>query len=655
MDLSYPAGIANLFPNTGIVMVHDDNIWSWPYTTGNTLSVTIQTWVLAPSAGFGFANNAGNCDVTLTVPAMDDYGVHQGFVIATGGAGVYKLPYTYNVYATYDTGGEVLELANGDGGTLTPYEPGTLTAGFDSYYSTRSADHASIVVDMTNSSVNYLAARAAWTNDDTDMDVAIVDMTGYEIAHSGDAVKATDTSALAIADIGGTTGMYIIYTTMNAIEGTTIPEDYVLTVIGYDALDEPVLTLSWYSRDSPSKTVFNPGDSIAGDHVIVNATWTDGTMPGMPEWKITSTEIKVLYGVLFYEEGPMVHATDPGGQFDGIIDPAQFAWVTVPDLTAGDTARIVCDFDTSDADVMAWPSSLPMDERTYANSLVDEMASGNKPEHQDIVLPESGDYEFGIMDYAGDGGDYYLTVDTRLGLEPARVYTNTIEVDTYYLLANQTYGILVDSDTGTNLRYSEEYADVTIGNFFAPVVTVPTPVAQVGDSRTFDITWSSTDLNADDTPYYSLWLSNNDGLSYMLLAQNLTTTSYMWNSSGWLELNYTIRVRAYSLDFTIAGMADVSDPPAGYWPGDFSDGFSPAFTAGDVPIPTTSTTTTTTTTSTTTTITTTTTTTTETTTDTETTETETTTGGLDPLLIGLVGGIGVGVVIILILFLIRKK
>lgn len=637
IDLADPTGLANLFPNTGIVSVHDDNIWGWPYTGGNTLEVTVVTWTLAPATGFGFADNAGDCDVTLTVPAMDDYGVHQGFIIAantTDPSEVYKLPYSYSVYATYDDAGSVLELANGDGGTWTPYEPGVVSAGFDSYYSTRSADHASIVVDMTNTSVNYFAARVEWTNADTDMDVAIVDMTGYEIAHSGDSVKATDSSALAIAEIGGTDGMYIIYTTMNEMEGPA-PEDYILTVVGYDSLNEPVLTLSWYSRDSPSPTVFTAGDSIAGDHVIVNATWTDGVNPGMPEFAITSTEIKVLYGTLFSSTGSLVHASDPGGQYSGIIDPSNFAWETVPDLNAGDTARIVCSFDSSDVDVMAWPSSIAMDARTYANNIVD-MASGDVPETDTIVLPESGDYEFGIMDYSNDGSSYTLTVDTRLGLEPSRVYTNTIELDTYYLLANQTYGILVDSDTGTNLRYSVEAAGVFIGNFFAPEVTVPTPVETSAGSNVFDITWSSTDMNADDTPYYSLWLSNNDGISFQLLAQNLTGTSYQWDSAGWLEDSYMIRVRAYSLDFTVADMNDVSDPPAGYWPGDFGDGYSAAFDAGDVPPTSTGTTS-------------------EPTTTSSTTGPTTGPGGLDPLLIGLIGGIGVGVVIILILFLIRKK
>jgi hypothetical protein len=497
---------------------------------------------------------------------------------------------------------------------------------------------------MTDDSVMYFAARVAWDNADTDMDVAIVDMTGSEIAHSGDSVKATDTSALAIAEIEGTTGMYIIYTTMNMIEGPS-PENYVLTVIGYDFLNEPVLTLSWTSRDSTSPTVFHTGDTIAGDHVVVNATWTDGVNPGMPEFAITTTAIQVLYGTLFYEEGAMVHASNPGGVFAGIIDPAQFAWVTVPDLNAGDVARIVCDFDTSDADIMAWYESTPMAERTYANNIVD-MASGDHPETDTILLLESGDVEFGILDYTGDGGNYYLTVDTRLGLAPARVAGNTVALDTYYLLANQTYNILVDSDTGTNLRFSPEIVGVFIGNFFAPKVTVPVPVATVGDADVFDITWSSTDLNADDTPYYSLWVSSNDGVSYQLLAQNLTTTSYLWDTSIWLEDSYIVRVRAYSLDFLTYVLENtynngtlyevypnaVGNPPASYWPGDFADGFSPAFNAGAIPpLPTTPPANTT-------------------------TSTPTVVGpSLDPLLIGLIGGIGVGVVVILILFLIRKK
>jgi len=586
MDLSHPDGIGNLFPNLGIICVHDSSTWNWPYTNGNNLEVTVVTWQLDENTvDFVLADNgSGNCEVTLTVPAMDSYGIHQGFINITGVGGEYKLPYTYNVYATYDTESSFLTLADGVSGSLNPYEPGVISAGCDSYYTDRSAVHHSFVVNMTNATVKYLAVRIEWTNVNTDIDVALIDMAGYELVHSADIVKITDTSALIIGEIQDP-GMFIVYTTMNTLDGSIMPENYTLKIIGLDVLDEPTLTLSWYSRDSPVPTVFTEGDLLAGDHVIVNATWTDVDIAGLPEWTITSLEMKIFSGTLFYDEGPLVDAGDPGGVFSGVIDPSQFAWLTIPNLVAGDVARIVCDFDSSDVDVMMWPQSISLDYRTYANNIVD-MCTGDHPETDQIILPEDGDYNVAILDYSGDGGQYYFTLDTRQGLEPARVYTNTFEFDTYYLMADQTYSILINSQTGTNIEHNVEIPNVFIKNFFAPEVTVNAPIPVVGhEERTFDVTWSSYDRNEDDENYYSLWLSNNGGASYMLIAQNLTTTTYRWNSSGWLTNIYMFRVRAYSLDFTDFGyeigvLPDVSNPPEGYWPGDFGDGVSPEFYAG---------------------------------------------------------------------------
>ncbi|TET06619.1 MAG: hypothetical protein E3J86_14890, partial [Candidatus Thorarchaeota archaeon] len=627
IDLAHPNGLDSLFPNFPIIMVHDDNIWSWPFTTGNTLEVTVQTWTLATDGDFAITNSAGNANVTLTVPASPEYGIHQGFITANNVSMDVKIPYSYSVFATYDTAGTVLEIAEGIGAVQTPYENGVGTT----------VDHISFVVDLTNATVNFLAARINWTLAGTSMDVAIVDMTGFELANSGDAVKSTTDSSLAIANVSGTTGMYIIYASVNALNGGTIPEDFTLTVVGLAAIDEPTLELSWTSRDSPSSTVVTAGGSAVGDHVLLTANWTDGVNTGMPEFGITTLEMKVLYGTLFYETGPHVSATNPGGVFSGIIDPAQFAWEIIPGILEGDDVRISCDFDGADVDVMAWWDDLPMGDRTYANNLVD-MATGDHPETDSFTATRDGDLAFGILDYAGDGGNYYLTVDTRLGLEPARVTGSEFTMDTYYLLANQTYSVLVDSDTGTNLRYTEEIPNIFIGNFFAPVVTVEVPIDE--GSNVFNFTWSATDLNADDVNYYSVWLSNDVGVSFQLLTTNLTGTTYLWDSSGYLERDdYIVKIRGFSIDFTnhtgYGILADVSDESL-YWPGDFGDGLSPEFSAGDVPPPDPITTTTSTPT------------TTEPTTPVPPTE-------IDPLLIGLLGGIGIGVVVLLILFLIRNK
>ena len=128
-------------------------------------------------------------------------------------------------------------------------------------------------------------------------------------------------------------------------------------------------------------------------------------------------------------------------------------------------------------------------------------------------------------------------------------------------------------------------------------------------------------------------MSSDGGVSYQVLARNLTATAFTWDSSGFLERdNYILRVRAYSLDWTAGVEISLADE-AGYWPGDLGDGFSSEFAAGDVPPPTEP----------------------PTTPPPTTPPTEPPVTHIDPLLIGLIGGIGVGVVILLILFLIRKK
>jgi hypothetical protein len=509
----------------------------------------------------------------------------------------------------------------------------------------------SFVVNMTDATVNYLAARINWTNAETDMDVAIVDMTGSELAFSGDAVKSTTDSSLAIAKVDGTTGMYIIYTSLNLLAGTDIPEVFTLTLVGLASIDEPTLALSWTSRTNPTPTAITTGGSAVGDHVEMTATWTDGVNPGMPEFGITTVEMKILYGNLFTADGPLPQGVpDPSGALrESPVNPDYFAWETAPGIGEGDDVRIVLDFDGGDVDAIVWWADTPAEDLDQAHSITGaDMATGDKPQVYDFTADRDGDLLFGILDWAQDGAIYHLSVDTRLGLEPARAAGNVFTMDTYYLLANQTYSILVDSDTGTNLRYSEEIPGIFIGNFFAPDVTVNAPV-DLG-SNSFNLTWSVTDQNADDVHYYSVWLSADGGVSYQAIIRNLTTPYYVWDSSGFIERdNYIVRVRAFSLDFSNvldllpAGHPDgVYDTPlcsadseSDYWPGDFTDAFTGEFSAGDVPAQVTTTPTT------------------------PTTPTgptgPTTPVTWDPLLIGLIGGIGVGVVVLLILFLIRKK
>ena len=227
---------------------------------------------------------------------------------------------------------------------------------------------------------------------------------------------------------------------------------------------------------------------------------------------------------------------------------------------------------------MAWPESIDQSEYTYANNIID-MVSGDKPEHDEIVSPENGTLTIGCLNYCGEIGNW--TIHLQVGADwSVSGNESSITIDTYYIdRINQTCSVQATGYTDSNMSYVILREDVRICNFFAPEVIIH-PLIVNTTSYIVNISWSSFDANSDDVNYYSLWVSNTDGLSYMLMAQNLTITTYCWDYDGWLEDDYMFRVRAYSLDFSVPGKADVSDPPAGYWPGDYGDGFSSSVPLG---------------------------------------------------------------------------
>jgi len=155
---------------------------------------------------------------------------------------------------------------------------------------------------------------------------------------------------------------------------------------------------------------------------------------------------------------------------------------------------------------------------------------------------------------------------------------SSIAYDTYYLSGtNQPYTIIVNGTTNTNdfvIIYRE---NVTICNFFVPTIIMNAPVSN--GNGIWNLTWSSTDQNADDVPYYSVWLSGDAGVTFVLLQQNLTVTNYTWDSSSWFEADYMLMLRAYSVDLT-SDNCGLDNPPRSYWPGDRSDAFSYLFHAG---------------------------------------------------------------------------
>lgn len=325
--------------------------------------------------------------------------------------------------------------------------------------------------------------------------------------------------------------------------------------------------LMWTSRWQPSFVPVMNNTEITGDHVVLNATF--------PEyWNITKCLITIENGFKINTTRELVIPLDPGGQFDGVINHTEFDWVIVKGFEKGLNVNLICNFTNGDSDFMAWTGDQEYSLFTYSNNILN-MASGSKPE-TDVFLWESDNdtLYIGCLNYDQSPGNWTLNLQVgvckQIGFEG-----NSVIYDTYTLdRRNQTVNIRVEGTTESNDTLTFYYTDVKLGNFFTPYVIVFDPIEIEPDL--FNITWTCEDKNANDTNYFSVWLSGDGGVSYQVLARNLTRTYYVWDSSGFLERDdYIFRIRAFSVDL-VSGLASVDDE-ASYWPGDFSDGFSSSF------------------------------------------------------------------------------
>jgi hypothetical protein len=559
-------------------------------------------------------------------------------------------------------------LVNGIGATHTPYDTGATTTAFIEG-TTRTDESGGIDVFRVNIpydidvNASIVVIRAEWMNAGTVIDFQVRNLLNGVEAATATLDPQEPTRNTIIWDYEGLVNgswWFLVYT--RAFNGTSVPEPISITFQLYNATTFAAATYDnrWVSASMMTPTLYFNQSVLTGDHVVINNNWTVPAVAGVPEYVITDTKIALLSGLYVSIDGVYV---DPGtvDTWQGLpLTSPAYKWETVEGITAGDNVRVAIDAQSGQDpafDVWAWNDANhngivdDYDNELGATALLNkDDGGGGTPESGSFTAAENMNLAIRVYAFAYayvPGAEFTLTVDTRASVDIWNgVDVEYAQFDTYELRRNITMTVQYTCYTGTDVVFFDELGTVTFNNYFAPVVTVNVPVSLGSD--VWNLTWSSTDQNAGDTPYYSLWLSRDAGVTFVLLQQNITATNYTWDSSSWLESNYIVRVRAYSCDFTnwtLLGytdgvLCDVTDPPAGYWPGDFSDGFSSSFAAGAIPPVTTTTTTTT-----------------PTPTNATTTTTTTPSGGvvLDPLLIGLLGGIGVGVVVLLILFLVRKK
>jgi hypothetical protein len=603
-------------------------------------------------------------NATLTVDADAEYGVHQGSISFVDAGGFsHEVPYSYTVEMDL-TGAEgaAMTLVDGAGPEVTPYDTGTaityFTPGTDS--TQEGGGFTTFHIDIPyNIAINasVLVMRAEWMNAGTVVDMALRTETGATITMTDDGGRPFDpnptgtlTNTIIWAPDELINGTYWFEYNIHVFDGATVPEPITITfqLYGNTSLQPGDPGFTWTANDHVSPTTIAPNDVLTGDHVVIESSWSIPAVSGLPEYSIiTNSRLSFLQGLYVSIDG--IYA-DPQG-YDAwpvpLANIGTYNWETVDGIRAEDVVHVSIDSqNAADPAIQVYPwddinlnGEVELDE--LGTRLVNE-DQGTTGGGESGVFTAAEDMSIAILVFNfayvyQPGVHYTLIVDSRVSLDidseaGSPEYTS---YETYDFLRDITFSVYLYCWTETDVAWVLDYGLVRFENFFAPVVVVNAPIDLTGDLWNF--TWTASDANIFDTLYFSVWLSTDGGNTFQLRAQNITETFFVWDSDGFLIRDYVYRVRAYDVDaaYLVGGvpLSAVDDPPTSYWPGLVGESVSGAFEAGNVePPPST----------------------------TSTTSTIPTTSTLppsdfDPLLIGLIGGIGVGVVILLILFLIRKK
>ena len=143
--------------------------------------------------------------------------------------------------------------------------------------------------------------------------------------------------------------------------------------------------------------------------------------------------------------------------------------------------------------------------------------------------------------------------------------------DTYQFWENITVDVTVIGVTPYDHNQSFFLGQMTFCNYFAPILG---PVTVTGDDIIHTITWSCSDRNTHDEHFFEVLISADDGTSFQLLMSNITDTTYVWDTSGFIDQSYIVKVRVFDND-------PLRNPDAQstgiYWPGLNSSNVSPTF------------------------------------------------------------------------------
>jgi len=373
-------------------------------------------------------------------------------------------------------------------------------------------------------------------------------------------------------------------------------------------LGESNSTFTWSSRWQPESQEIVNGSSIAGDHVVIHSSW---------DIPVTSSQISIEYGFNETREGLVAEPGDHDEWPILLCMHENFVWETFDRVHFGDNVSVSLNLTQNGDpafDVYYWidydhDNEVDLDEVGDIILSADIGGSGFA-EYGSFRARKSGLIAIRVYCWNwaySENMTYTLEVNSLDSIVIENEHDNPPDVffDTYYLLRNVTANLTLSAIYNSDI-ISLDYVGITIGNYFEPDVYVNLPTQIDSDNSHFiisqdppaspvlnglwNLTWTCSDLNANDTHFFSVGISLDDGLTYQILARNLSDAFYVWDSSGFLDTDYIFRVRAYSLDFTVqinnTPLCSTANPPYNYWPGDYADGFSDSWSSDHIIPPT---------------------------------------------------------------------
>ncbi|MDF1540889.1 MAG: S8 family serine peptidase, partial [Candidatus Thorarchaeota archaeon] len=538
------------------LVIHDpkfDTDWA---ATGNDFQCTVIFWEAVPTSMIQDTGGMGGSTFnwTLTAP-MDDAGIYQGFIAITDGATNINVPWSFNlIYNLTASEGAVNTITSGFGSELTPYDSpfyGCVDEGPDDY------DFRSYTVYNPNPTARYIGVRGIWDDPGSEMQVFLFDHQGIQL---GSQAASTDTSTALLTEIQDPyTGYYHILVYPLSLTGQlTLPANYTLNVMWYTSIDSPMASPTYYSNWDSTPLPFTDYNILEGDHIIANVSLSEISALNLPEYAITSTTMQMFSGIYVERNGNLIIPDGSYNPFDGSpLHLDEFVWEVVVGIKEGDTVRIEVDFTNGDSDIFVYWADTDDSTWSSGNDLASgSMGTGARPEHAEFIASRDGSLAIGIFDYDLAPGNYYLSVDTRESID-IEFSGLSAWYDTYEFGKNTTRSITVIGTTPTGVEFYFDWADVTFNNYFSPDVTVTSPNGGETWTSSHSITWSISSLNDDSEPMSEVWISNDDGLTFMLLARGLDVSSFVWDPVGWQNMD-TYRIRVIASDRGMFG-EDTSD------------------------------------------------------------------------------------------------